>query len=382
MISKKVDSLRARWWRLTERRKTPWHRAALADCLRQPPDLPVIAFPPGLGWQTQLFQRPQQLALALARRGALVFYLEPEHLPIPSGFRQEQERLYRCHVPIETFHGLDRLWVYALTWNWKLVERFSPTRVIYDVVDHLNAFEGNPQTLRQVHERLARTAALVLATSDDLHRQVRALRPDVQLCPNGVDYEHFVRARKPSDALHPADLAPILAAGKPIIGYSGALAAWVDYELVAQVASHCPDLSFVLIGPDHDRSLPASLLALPNVYWLGVKPYAELPNYLRYFDVATIPFRLNEVTHATSPIKLFEYMTAGKPVVTTAMQECRGYPEVLIARNESDFVVKLNDALRLRQDPVYLQALDRRARQNTWDIRADTILHAMVAGTG
>lgn len=375
-IRDKVDSLRACWWRFTERRKISRHLATLEDCLREYPDSPVIAFPPGLGWQTQLFQRPQQLALSLARRGALVFYLEPEHTSFPSGFHQEQQRLYRCHIPIRTFYGLDHIWVYALTWNWKFVERFGAKRVIYDVVDHLTAFKGNPQTLRLAHERLARTATLVLATSGELHRQVSLLRPDVQLCPNGVDYDHFIQARELPDS-PPPDLIPILAARKPIIGYSGALAAWMDYSLVAHVASRCLDLSFLLIGPNYDRSLPASLVSMQNVYWLGMKSYVELPNYLHYFDVAIIPFRLDDVTHATSPIKLFEYMAAGKPIVTTAMLECRNYPEVLIARDESEFVSKLKEALELRNDPAYLQALDRRAQQNSWDIRADVIFRAL-----
>ncbi len=374
MIRQKIDSLRARWWRLSERRNIPQYRDALAAIVQQHPDLPVIAFPPGLGWQTQLFQRPQQLARALARRGALVFYQEPEHLPIPSGFQQEDARLYRCHVPVETFRGLEGLWVYALTWNWMFVERFGPARVIYDVVDHLSAFHGDPQTLRLAHERLARAAQIVLATSSDLHRWVSVLRPDAQLCPNGVDYEHFVGARQPSDAPPPADLAPILAAGRPIVGYYGALAAWVDYDLIAQVAALRPDLSLVLIGPDHDHSLPASLLALPNVAWLGVKPYANLPNHLRYFDVATIPFRLNEVTHAASPVKLFEYLAAGKPVVVTPMRESLRIPIVLPAADAGEFSSQITRALALRGDWEYLHQSDEIARQNTWEARTDVIL--------
>jgi glycosyltransferase involved in cell wall biosynthesis len=117
---------------------------------------------------------------------------------------------------------------------------------------------------------------------------------------------------------------------KPIIGYYGALAKWFHYRLLARVAWQRSDYQFILIGPDYDGSIKTSLIQeVGNIHWLGPKTYKELPRYLKYFDVATIPFQLNEVTHSTSPLKLFEYMSAGKPVVTTAMHECEKYPVVL-----------------------------------------------------
>jgi len=375
MIRKYRDGLRARWWRLVEQVNIPKHRAALNTIVQQHPRRLLIVFPPGLGWQTQLFQRPQQLARALARCGALVFYLEPESLPLPSGFWLEEPCLYRGHVPVETFGQLEGLWVYALTWNWKFAERFGAARLIYDVVDHLSAFQGKPQTLQKAHERLAGKAEIVLATSVDLLDWLGDLRPDAHLCPNGVDYAHFAAARHPAETSPPADLSPILASGRPIVGYHGALAAWVDYELLAQLAGLRAELSFVLIGPAHDRSLAASgLLTLPNVHWLGMKPYAELPNYLRYFDVATIPFRLNETTHAVSPLKLFEYLAAGKPVVVTPMRTSLSIALVLAAANAAEFSGQITHALALRNQAQYLRQSDEIARQNTWEARARQIL--------
>ncbi len=161
-----------------------------------------------------------------------------------------------------------------------------------------------------------------MATADRLYRDALTARPDCKWCPNGVDYEHFARARDRKAGLPPQAMAPVLAVGKPIIGYCGALARWFDYDLVGAVAAQRQDLAFVLIGPDYDHTLVGSgLYRLPNVTWLGPRPYSDLPQFLRYFDAAMIPFRLNPITHATSPLKLFEYMARGKPVVITPMQE-------------------------------------------------------------
>jgi glycosyltransferase involved in cell wall biosynthesis len=134
----------------------------------------------------------------------------------------------------------------------------------------------------------------------------------------------------------------------------------------------------VLIGPDYDGSVKESqVAAMENIAWLGPKPYRELPRYLKYFDVATIPFKLNKITHSTSPLKLFEYMSARKPVVTTAMHESARYPVVLVGESEMDFIEKLDLALQRLEDQDFLEALESVARENTWDTRAEEILKAL-----
>jgi glycosyltransferase involved in cell wall biosynthesis len=167
-----------------------------------------------------------------------------------------------------------------------------------------------------------------------------------------------------------------------VIGYYGALARWFDYNLLKSVACLRPDLSFVLIGPYYDSTLKSSsLLELPNLFYLGVKPYAQIPAYLRCFDVAMIPFQLNDITHATSPLKLFEYMAGGKPVVVTPMRESLRYPGVLSGKDPAEFAAQLDLALQLRNDSKYIAALDEVARQNTWDARARQLLQALDPGS-
>jgi hypothetical protein len=105
-----------------------------------------------------------------------------------------------------------------------------------------------------------------------------------------------------------------------------------------------------------------------------VKPYEELPRYLQYIDVATIPFMVNEITHATSPLKLFEYMAGEKPIVITPMQESMHYPGVFVGETPEQFASQLDRALEARGDPAYLELLRKTAEANTWERRAEEIL--------
>jgi glycosyltransferase involved in cell wall biosynthesis len=351
-------------------------RQELDDIVRKYGDAETtIIFPPSLDWHTQLFQRPQHLALSLSQQGALVFYLQLQHDPDAPPFVEIEPRLYLCNTPVETFEDLPQPLIYLLTWNRKFVQAFDRPRVIYDYVDEVEVFDGDPAQLLQEHHALVESATLVLATAVNLYEATKTIRPDTLLCPNGVSYQHFAGVcLGDGDQPVPDDLLPILAEERPIVGYYGALAEWFDYALLGQVAEARSDLSFLLIGPDYDSTLPPDLVAMPNVFWLDARPYATLPAYLRYFDVATIPFRLNAITHATSPLKLFEYMAACKPVVITPMQESMRYAGVLVARDALEFSAQLDRALEMRHDQTYLATLKRVAQENTWEARARQIL--------
>jgi glycosyltransferase involved in cell wall biosynthesis len=337
----------------------------------------MIVFPPSLDWSTQLFQRPQQMALALAGNDALIFYLQHRENWDEIPFTQIQPYLYLCNVPVETFRCLEGVIIYIFTWNKVFQTAFMSPRIIYDYVDDIRTFPGNHSGMLRDHQQLLKDAELILITAQRLYEEVLPKRPDAVRCPNGVNYDHFVRARHQPAEYVPEDIRPLFDIGNPIVGYYGALAKWLDYDLMECISAERRDLTFILIGPDYDNTLPDSLLDQVNVHWLGMKPYQELPDYLRHFDVAIIPFRLTDITHATSPIKLFEYFAAGKPIVTTAMQESAQYPGVLVSENCHDFTIKLDQALKLRSDPDYLELSDRIARQNTWDMRARQILEVL-----
>ena len=173
----------------------------------------------------------------------------------------------------------------------------------------------------------------------------------------------------------PADIAELVRAGRPIVGYYGALARWFDYALVAHAAEVRRDCEFLLIGPDLDGTLAAHNIArLPNIHWVGEKKYEELPAYLHCFTVATIPFLVNDITEATSPIKLFEYMAGTKPIVTTDLPECRQYACVRAARGPAEYVAMLDEAIHSGGHESCRRLLDEEARNNTWEARGRQIL--------
>lgn len=334
----------------------------------------VFLFPPSLDWQRQLFQRPQQLARALAQQGALVLYCQLSPPEGGDGFVPFGERLYVCALPLEIFSIIEQPMVYCLAWNRKYLLKLAGARVVYDNLDAVEAFAGDHQQLTRDHQALLREAELVLSTARRLYEEVQSVRPDALYVPNGVEFDHFAR---PSGEV-PADLEPLRRVGKPIAGYYGALAEWFDYPLLAELAQRRPDLQFVLIGPKHDGSLDASgLLRLDNIHYLGPKPYAQLPDYLTGFDVALLPFRVNTITQSTSPIKLFEYLAGGKPVVSTPLREVLPYDQVFTAGDAGTFSAAVDQALLAREEPGFSARLRETARQNTWAARAEMILAAL-----
>lgn len=352
-------------------------RGELDSITGQPAPLTIV-FPPSLDWSEQLFQRPQQMALALTRQGAQIIYFQHREHWESEAFHVIQPGLVLCSAPVDAFWELPRqgLYTYAMTWNGRSALAPNSEGMIYDYVDDLSVFPGNQRRLASDHTAFTRQARLVLATSQRLLEKVQGLRTDALLCPNGVDYDHFARSRN-ARLVPPDDLIELLADGKPLAGYVGALARWLDYTLLEAVARKRSDWYFILIGPDHDRTLPDALLGLPNVRWLGPKPYQELPAYLNSFSAALIPFHLNAITHATSPLKLYEYMAAGKPVISTPIYEATRIPGVLLAQDANEFASQLNLAMILSTDADYLALSESIARQNTWEKRARQIIDAL-----
>jgi glycosyltransferase involved in cell wall biosynthesis len=340
-----------------------WHKAAQLEELRARLAVArdVVIYLPTLHWG-YLQQRPHQILRELGRRGWLsIFCTSHAAADRVDGFREVEPNVLLCSDP-RLLLGMDRpvLWL-----NWTVNGAFLPffrrPRVVYEWIDELEVFGFHCPRMHADHAGLLRTADVVVASADRLLAAARGIRPATVLAPNGVAPGDFVLA---PDTPVPADLARVRAAGRPVVGYYGALARWVDWELLDRVAAAAPDLSFVLIGPDHDGSAHR-IPRRDNVFVLGEKPYAELPGYSRRFDVAIIPFVVSEVTRSTSPVKLFEYLAAGAPVVTTSMDECRKYGSVAIADGPEAFLAAVRAALGRRDDPAWRALAAREVRENT-----------------
>jgi glycosyltransferase involved in cell wall biosynthesis len=255
---------------------------------------------------------------------------------------------------------------------WPIAEKLREQhggKVIFDCMDDHSGFSTNSVKALQTEEHLIKHADLVVTSSNLLEDKVRVLNPSTVQVKNGTEFEHF-SAPKPN-----GELDHLL--GRPIIGYYGAISDWFDMDIVAHCAKAHPDWHFVLIGATHGADL-RSIERLSNVYLLGEKKYAELPGYLAYFDVCTIPFKLIPLTLATNPVKFYEYLSAGKPVVSVALPELFPYSEdCYLAKDALEFDALLKQALDERNDSEKMARRTKLAKANSWDSRADAIVDAM-----
>ena len=243
------------------------------------------------------------------------------------------------------------------------LDQLGAVGVVYDCMDELANFRFAPPNIAE-HERFLLSKADVVFTGGyQLFQSKSRHHPNVHFIGCGVDISHYSRARAAETHL-PPDIADL---PQPIFGYFGVIDERIDYDLLAQLAASFPDASVVMIGPlaKIERSrLPSS----DNIYWLGQRPYDDLPAYLKAFDVCLMPFALNEATQYINPTKTLEYMAAGKPIVSTAVPDVvhNFAPVVDVAASAGDFVLAVRQASR-HPDVQRIEAGIARARAASWE---------------
>jgi glycosyltransferase involved in cell wall biosynthesis len=235
--------------------------------------------------------------------------------------------------------------------------------IIYDMIDDWSNYLDSPEYFAETEPYLLRSADIVTATAKTLYQRAIQHNQNTYLCPNAADFEHFRRARAIWES--PQDLPP----RRPRIGFFGVMREWFDAELVAFSASHRPEYDFCLIGGYLEEILQ-KLEGLSNVHLLGEKPYSYLPQYLHHFDAAIIPFKVNELIRSTNPIKVYEYLAGGKPVVATEIPEIQHMPFVYVSKGTEEFIRHLDLAVRT---PVDLSEVDNFLVNETWGKRFDVI---------
>jgi GT2 family glycosyltransferase/SAM-dependent methyltransferase/glycosyltransferase involved in cell wall biosynthesis len=344
------------------------------------------------------FQRPQQLLTQFARDGHRVFYLSICFAGLDRSaveVRSLSERIYELVLPgdanisiyrddltqptlgkmlaaLREFfrqHSVNEALCLVQHPFWTpLVHELKAQlgcKVVYDCMDEHSGFQLTHKEIAAREEELGKMSDLVVVSSQYLNRRWSQAHANCILIPNAGDYTHF--SQLPSCASSPIANLP-----RPVIGYYGAIAEWFDANALHQAATLHPEWSFVLIGHTVGASLD-SLRALPNVHLLGEKTYAELPAYLAGFDVCTIPFRLTPLTEATNPVKVFEELCAGKPVVATALPELESLSDVVYQyATPGEFVSQLERAL-VEDSASRVLARQAVARQNTWEERCRTL---------
>ncbi len=352
------------------------------------------------------FQRPQQIAVHLARRGHRVFWISPTRRVQPGPGRQYElaplcENVWEVRLPggaIDMYSGeLDDAQAAAMLEGlrelyrdltlaescallqfpfWRrlglaLRERFG-ARLVYDQMDDWENWPAEPRIGAfnlEEQRRLVQEADLLVVTARELYRRHAERGAEPLLIPNGADFRAFHDAG-PAGALSHLK--------KPVVGYFGAISRWFDVELVAEMARRRPGYQFVLIGQVHDLDA-GELEKLPNVHLLGEKPYRELPSYLCEFDACLIPFRLNSLTRAVDPVKMYEYFSQGKPVVASRMPELEPLAELLyLADGAEEFLAGLDKALG-ESDPALARRRIEFASRNSWADRVETLAGAVAA---
>ena len=221
---------------------------------------------------------------------------------------------------------------------------------------------------------LIRRAQIVFTSAEQLSAERRALNPNTHFIRHGVDVAHFSRALDPATPV-PDDIRIL---PRPVIGFFGLLADWVDLDVVRALALARPGWSFSLVGKvDTDLG---SLGALPNVHLLGQKPYGSLPGYCRGFDVGIIPFRVNALTVRANPLKLREYLAAGLPVVSTPLPEVARYDGLVgLADGVDGFLAAIEAALGERSEAMARRRVEA-MRGESWAARVEEI-SALIGGT-
>ena len=256
------------------------------------------------------------------------------------------------------------LWYYTpMMVSW--TDTLAPKAVVFDVMDELSAFAGAHPEMAGREEKLLKKADLVFAGGRSLYDGKKDRHPQVYFLASSVDIAHFSKARQSPP--EPADQKDI---PHPRFGFFGVLDERIDWDLLAAVADLKPDWQWIMVGPVSGK-IPQSILPQrPNIHYPGGKGYAELPIYLAGWDVAIMPFAINEATRFISPTKTPEYLAGGKAVVSTPILDViRQYGSAglaHIAATPAEFVAACEAALHEDRDER-LARVDPVLAEMSWD---------------
>jgi len=357
-----------------------------------PDSYDIVCFPI-IEWDFR-FQRPQQLMLRFAAAGHRVFYLSqtfrttgPPFTIIEKSHNLFEVSLYgpprniyteamSDRVCAELFDSLDQLRrnltlgetlaIVQLPFWWPLVQRMRDEfdwPVIYDCMDHHAGFSMNRRSMIRQESELMKSADLIVASSSILESEAKVHNSNVVLVRNGCDFEHFSRTQWRKGE-------------RPVIGYYGAIQDWFNSDLVADLAERRPDWDFVLVGSKMSADT-RRLIRLANVSMPGEKHYSVIPDWLGSFDVAILPFKRMPLTEATNPVKAYEILASGKPLVSVPIPEMASLaPLVRLASTVDEFEREIVDALGGDTDEL----IERRrafAKEQRWEDRFELLSSAI-----
>ena len=357
----------------------------------------IIVWRSPFGWDVPLFQRPQHIARQFAQQDCLVFYEVSLNTDKVVTLSKAEDNLYLINYGNWTVKRLFEeclanqsktvyIQIYSTNWSMSVeeIENYigQGFNLLYEYIDdispELSGTDEIPEyVLAKYNYAMEHISVPVVTTAKQIYEDVVSKRgkENMVFACNGVDYKYFQDLSR--DYKFEKSFTEIINNGKINVCYYGALAKWFDYDLVKRINKE-NKYNIILIGIEYDDSYKLSGIdKLENVYFIGSKEYAILKYYAAKMDILTIPFVINSITQATSPLKLFEYMALHKPIVTTAMQECKNYKSVLVAENHEEFIECLEKAFELKKDEEYIKLLDVEAMENDWSHKAKIILELL-----
>jgi len=256
--------------------------------------------------------------------------------------------------------------------SWSFLPSAAPvaghlgeSMVVYHCVDEFSAFSDAANEVAAMEADLVRRADLVIASAELLRASKASINPKTVLVRHGVDHAHFRKALDPSTVV-PEDLANL---PRPVFGFFGLLADWVDLKLIRAVADAWPQGSVVILGKVTTET--KAFAGAKNIHLLGRKPYARLPSYCKGWDVALMPFAENELTANANPLKVREYLAAGLPVVSTPVPEVVQLGLCKIASGPLPFVDAVRQALEEGAGPS--AARSEAIAHESWEAKVDEI---------
>lgn len=322
-----------------------------------------------------VYQRPQHIISRMSDHYKILVIEEPIHHDGKSSYDLEEINPnltilkpkvnsipeIRNVLQLLNLQEIEIAWFYSPAFV-DLLPYLKINTIIYDCMDELSQFKGASLELRAQEKLLLQEADLVFTGGKSLYEAKSKLSSEVHCFPSSVDVPHFNKASETIKI--PADIKNIK---KPIVGYIGVIDERIDLPLINETAQLMPEVSFVMIGPlakIRDEDLPRG----SNIHYLGMKQYDELPGYLKAFDIAMMPFALNESTEFISPTKTLEYMAADKPIISTAIKDVvRDYSKALdVISNAEEFSQAISGVLQAENthDSARFEAI---LKKTSWD---------------
>jgi len=333
-----------------------------------------------------VFQRPQHLLTRFSRSFRVFFIEEPVFdatgadyysyhnrgeniqvvVPHLSHGKDASENIIKLKALLANFMENKNLADYAFWYYTPMALEFSrkylPELVIYDCMDELSAFKFAPEELKTLEKELLKKADIVFTGGQSLYEAKKNQHANMYAFPSSIEKEHFEKARQIKKADTPNS--------EPTLGFYGVIDERFDIDLIREIANNRPGWKIQLVGPVVKID-PATLPKNSNIDYLGSRNYQDLPEIIAQWDIALIPFLLNESTRFISPTKTPEYLAAGLPVISTPIRDVVNpygkYKLVSIGASGQDFIAAADEILADKAKEKWLSKVDAFLAQNSWD---------------